>query len=277
MRQWTPAQRRKQADLIRRTKPWEKSTGPRTEKGKETSRCNAYKHGQRSAPMKALRVAMRLQRLSLQLMKQQIRMDEKMARLKELDHSTDSEKAERAEDFSSARSIIIKPVFNERSAGKQIDQNAQTNQYRCNLGSQRPMFSARVFFRSTQNRHDHESSPANRQQAKNHTYRAAYGVTNNFHHENADEVINPECLRQRNFTVPQRQAALPHIDTGNFKIAQFFFCYIGFFCVFNFVCHSDLLKTIKVIDSSSGRNRRLILYLLAYQAGTRQRPLYPSG
>jgi hypothetical protein len=39
---WTPERRAKQAAVIRRTRPWEKSTGPRTEAGKAASSRNAY-------------------------------------------------------------------------------------------------------------------------------------------------------------------------------------------------------------------------------------------
>ena len=31
---WTPERRARQAELIRQTKPWEKSTGPKTQTGK---------------------------------------------------------------------------------------------------------------------------------------------------------------------------------------------------------------------------------------------------
>lgn len=45
-RQWTEEQRQAQAALIRRCKPWEKSTGPRTEEGKAKVSRNAYKGGE---------------------------------------------------------------------------------------------------------------------------------------------------------------------------------------------------------------------------------------
>lgn len=45
MRQWTPAEREQQSRLIRKIKPWEKSTGPKTCAGKEKSKMNAYKDG----------------------------------------------------------------------------------------------------------------------------------------------------------------------------------------------------------------------------------------
>ncbi|WP_133683631.1 hypothetical protein [Paludibacterium purpuratum] len=46
---WTPERRAWQAELIRQWKPWEKSTGPRTEEGKENSQYNALKHYMRCA------------------------------------------------------------------------------------------------------------------------------------------------------------------------------------------------------------------------------------
>jgi len=40
---WTPERRAKQAEAVRLWKPWEKSTGPRTEEGKAKSSRNADK------------------------------------------------------------------------------------------------------------------------------------------------------------------------------------------------------------------------------------------
>lgn len=39
---WTPEQRQRQAEAIRRWKPWEQSTGPRTAQGKAKVSSNAY-------------------------------------------------------------------------------------------------------------------------------------------------------------------------------------------------------------------------------------------
>ena len=44
---WTPERRARQAELIRKWRPWEKSTGPRTEAGKAVVARNAYKGGTR--------------------------------------------------------------------------------------------------------------------------------------------------------------------------------------------------------------------------------------
>jgi hypothetical protein len=38
---WTPERRAKQREIIRQSKPWEKSTGPRTPEGKAVSSKNA--------------------------------------------------------------------------------------------------------------------------------------------------------------------------------------------------------------------------------------------
>tara|TARA_A100001037_G_scaffold306864_1_gene357668 strand:- start:9011 stop:9223 length:213 start_codon:yes stop_codon:yes gene_type:complete len=44
---WSDERRRRQAEMIRRWKPWERSTGPRTCSGKKRSSKNAYKGGVR--------------------------------------------------------------------------------------------------------------------------------------------------------------------------------------------------------------------------------------
>jgi len=46
---WTPERRAKQAEAIKRWKPWEQSTGPKTDEGKAEAAQNATKHGLRSA------------------------------------------------------------------------------------------------------------------------------------------------------------------------------------------------------------------------------------
>lgn len=51
---WTDEARAKQAERIRKSKPWLKSTGPRTEQGKRVSRMNARKAGVFDAEMREL-------------------------------------------------------------------------------------------------------------------------------------------------------------------------------------------------------------------------------
>jgi hypothetical protein len=46
-RQWTPEQRAKQAELIRKWRPWELSSGAKTLEGKAVSSRNAYRGGLR--------------------------------------------------------------------------------------------------------------------------------------------------------------------------------------------------------------------------------------
>lgn len=44
MRNWTPAERQRQAELIRTWKPWSQSTGAKTAEGKAISTQNALQH-----------------------------------------------------------------------------------------------------------------------------------------------------------------------------------------------------------------------------------------
>lgn len=55
-RHWTTAQRQAQRERIKHVKPWEKSTGPRTEVGKAVVSRNAYKGGLRPMQREAMRL-----------------------------------------------------------------------------------------------------------------------------------------------------------------------------------------------------------------------------
>lgn len=57
---WTPERRARQAELIRTWKPWEQSTGPRTDEGKVQTARNGYKGGMRER-LRALRRILRKQ------------------------------------------------------------------------------------------------------------------------------------------------------------------------------------------------------------------------
>ena len=61
---WTPERRAKQAQRIRLWQPWQRSTGPRTERGKARVAINPLKHGGRSRAhileMRRVRYALRL-------------------------------------------------------------------------------------------------------------------------------------------------------------------------------------------------------------------------
>lgn len=64
-RTWTPEQRQRQAKAIRRWKPWEQSTGPRSAEGKAKVARNAYQGGEWRrfrASIKLLNQAMRAQK-----------------------------------------------------------------------------------------------------------------------------------------------------------------------------------------------------------------------
>lgn len=59
---WTSKRRKQQAEMIKNWKPWEKTTGPKTEAGKKKVSQNAQKHGLYGQDFKALRAVMRKQR-----------------------------------------------------------------------------------------------------------------------------------------------------------------------------------------------------------------------
>ena len=63
---WTPERRAKAAQAIHLWKPWEQSTGPRTDAGKTTAAMNALVHGMDTAQqrdlMKRVRALLRKQR-----------------------------------------------------------------------------------------------------------------------------------------------------------------------------------------------------------------------
>jgi hypothetical protein len=58
---WSDERRATHAAAIRRWKPWEKSTGPRTATGKARAAQNAYKHGRRALPARLMGEALAAQ------------------------------------------------------------------------------------------------------------------------------------------------------------------------------------------------------------------------
>jgi len=62
---WTSERKARQAELIKTWRPWERSTGPRTEQGKATVARNAWKGGHRGQ-LQELRRTLRQQRDALE-------------------------------------------------------------------------------------------------------------------------------------------------------------------------------------------------------------------
>ena len=52
---WSLERRKRQAELIQRWRPWEKSTGPKTEAGKQRVSQNALKSGEYCAEISLMR------------------------------------------------------------------------------------------------------------------------------------------------------------------------------------------------------------------------------
>jgi len=62
---WTPERKRRQAELIKKWRPWEKSTGPKTAAGKRASARRGYK-GAARIMLRALGKALREQKRGLE-------------------------------------------------------------------------------------------------------------------------------------------------------------------------------------------------------------------
>jgi hypothetical protein len=65
---WTPERRARQAEAIKRWRPWERSTGPRTDEGKAAAAANgakAWPHSGARAALRELRRVLREQREAL--------------------------------------------------------------------------------------------------------------------------------------------------------------------------------------------------------------------
>ena len=60
-RNWTPEQRKKQAEKIRKWKPWAQSTGPRSAEGRAKSARNSFRGGLRHV-LREISLALRAQK-----------------------------------------------------------------------------------------------------------------------------------------------------------------------------------------------------------------------
>lgn len=74
MRTWTPEAKKTQSEAIRRWRPWQNSTGPKTTEGKKRAAINATKHGLYSQNMRTILAIFKRQRLYLKAFRQSLRL-----------------------------------------------------------------------------------------------------------------------------------------------------------------------------------------------------------
>lgn len=77
---WTEERRRKQAEAIKKWKPWEKSTGPRTEAGKARTRLNAVQERRHAETTIEARKILKLHRTFMMQWQKYLAADEKEIR-----------------------------------------------------------------------------------------------------------------------------------------------------------------------------------------------------
>ena len=73
-RTWTKEQREAQSIIMKERKAWLKSTGPKSDEGKQKVRDNALKHGMRSAEAEELRRLLYAQRMFVNRVMQGVRL-----------------------------------------------------------------------------------------------------------------------------------------------------------------------------------------------------------
>ena len=78
---WSPEARAAARLRVISSKPWKKSTGPRTERGKKISSMNAYKHGYYSQEMRDIRALLRVMDARLQLLIQMRKAEDRNRKL----------------------------------------------------------------------------------------------------------------------------------------------------------------------------------------------------
>jgi hypothetical protein len=79
---WTPERRAKQREAMLRRAPWKKSTGPKSQSGKNISKNNSFKHGHRGAEWREFYRLLATQRLFVRMIRTRRLAERKRAKTK---------------------------------------------------------------------------------------------------------------------------------------------------------------------------------------------------
>ncbi len=113
---WSPAQREAARLRAMTSKPWQRSTGPRSERGKVISAHNSYKHGYYSREMRELRALLRLMAHRLAVL-DELRRTRKFL---EKNFSRNELSSRHFKSAICATNLSVRPDFTENSCLKSI-------------------------------------------------------------------------------------------------------------------------------------------------------------
>jgi hypothetical protein len=132
-RVWTIEQRQKQADRIRSQKPWLKSTGPRTARGRLASSRNATRHGCYSAEFKMISVYLKMQKHYIDtlrfMLKHDLFIDETPFEISGNELNENATKSIQNDTNGCVKTMVKNGVFSNRHCEERSDEAIQNDYY----------------------------------------------------------------------------------------------------------------------------------------------------